>query len=47
MPRRLTRALALALLLAPVLGACNTMEGFGEDLSHLGNAIEGAADDDD
>jgi predicted small secreted protein len=47
MPRRLTLALALAALLAPALSACNTMEGFGQDLSNLGNAIEGEAQEHD
>ena len=43
------RVKAIALLIALILtsfylGGCNTFEGFGEDVSNLGEAIEDAAD---
>ncbi|MBK1698949.1 entericidin A/B family lipoprotein [Rhodovibrio salinarum] len=44
MPRLLAAALLLGLL---SLSACNTMEGFGQDLSNLGNEIEGEAEEHD
>jgi predicted small secreted protein len=34
----------LALLGAPLLGACHTMSGAGEDISKTGQAIEKSAD---
>jgi predicted small secreted protein len=37
MPRALTAALLTALL---ALGACNTMEGFGQDVENAGEEIE-------
>ncbi|MDZ7714245.1 MAG: entericidin A/B family lipoprotein [Rhodovibrio sp.] len=42
MPRALTAALLTALL---ALGACNTMEGFGQDMKNTGEAIEKEAED--
>ncbi len=37
--------IALALLLAPLAAAaCNTVEGFGRDMSEVGDAIEEAAE---
>jgi predicted small secreted protein len=41
----MSRLFLPVLLLAGLLGlsACNTMEGLGQDLSQLGNAIEGEA----
>lgn len=38
-------SLLAAILLAGFLGACNTVEGVGEDIEDLGDAIEDAADD--
>jgi predicted small secreted protein len=38
-----TFATLLALSLAFALGACSTMQGFGEDLQKLGNKIENKA----
>ena len=35
--------IALLLALAFALAACNTMQGFGEDLQKLGNKIENTA----
>lgn len=35
---------SLVLLQAALLGACNTIAGAGEDISHAGHAITGAAD---
>jgi len=36
--------LVLSLLFAPlVAAACNTVEGFGKDMSEVGDAIEDAA----
>jgi predicted small secreted protein len=34
----------LALLGAPLLGACHTMSGAGEDISKTGQALEKSAD---
>jgi predicted small secreted protein len=42
MPRALTAALLTALL---ALGACNTMEGAGQDLENAGEAIEEEAEE--
>ena len=36
---------AVALLLAMSLGACNTMEGAGEDISAAGGAMSDSAED--
>jgi predicted small secreted protein len=36
-------ASAVLLLFAMGLCSCNTMKGFGEDLSHLGDKIAGKA----
>lgn len=36
---------AAALLIALVLGACNTIEGVGEDVSAAGRAIDRTAED--
>jgi predicted small secreted protein len=46
MRRKISLSLALLLLLAvaPVLGACNTTAGAGEDISATGHALTGAAD---
>ncbi|SEB20390.1 MAG: entericidin A/B family lipoprotein [Paraburkholderia sp.] len=40
------RRLALGSLAVALLGlsGCNTMHGFGEDMSHLGNSISNHAD---
>ncbi|WGF89232.1 entericidin A/B family lipoprotein [Marinivivus vitaminiproducens] len=44
--RALTPFLALALLLGTLaLGACNTMEGAGDDLSAAGDAMSDSAED--
>jgi predicted small secreted protein len=46
--RRLTTIsllIILALAASLVLSACHTMEGFGQDLSILGNKITGKADE--
>ena len=45
MPRLFAPVLLLLSLLG--LGACNTMEGFGQDLGNLGRAIEGEAEEHD
>jgi predicted small secreted protein len=44
--RPLTRISLLALVFAAglALSSCHTMEGFGQDLSILGNKITGKAD---
>ena len=39
------RVLLLALLSAFVLSACNTVEGFGRDVSKAGDAVEEAAEE--
>lgn len=39
--KTITTCLALTFLLA--LSACNTMQGFGEDMSKAGNKIENKA----
>ncbi len=46
MRRILHRLSPLLLLLAaaPLLGACNTMAGAGQDLSNTGNAITNSAE---
>jgi predicted small secreted protein len=46
MYKRMMSALTLILLLgaAPLLGACHTTAGVGEDISKAGNAIERSAD---
>ena len=33
----------VAVLAAMLLAGCNTMQGFGKDVSKVGNKIEGAA----
>lgn len=44
--KRLQRfVMALALAAALVGGACNTTEGFGEDMESAGENIQDAADD--
>lgn len=40
---RLFTPLLLALLLSLFLSGCHTARGFGEDIQHLGGAIERAA----
>jgi predicted small secreted protein len=45
MPRRSAALLLLLALVAGALAGCNTAEGFGRDLRHLGEAIEDAAED--
>jgi predicted small secreted protein len=43
-PSLIPAAALLALLaLAPLLGACHTVQGAGEDLSKTGQAIDNAA----
>ncbi len=37
--------LALALLALPILSACNTIEGMGEDVKSTGRGIEDTARD--
>jgi predicted small secreted protein len=37
------RLVLLALSAAALLGACNTVEGFGRDLGTLGDALTGAS----
>jgi predicted small secreted protein len=46
MPKNLMRTLTLLALLgvAPLLGACHTTAGAGEDISHAGKAIEHSAE---
>jgi predicted small secreted protein len=46
MPKHFLRALTLLALLgaAPLLGACHTTAGAGEDISHAGKAIEHSAE---
>lgn len=39
LPRRLT-AILFFILAAPLIGACNTTEGFGRDVEAVGGAIE-------
>lgn len=41
----MTRIAAPILILVLALSACNTAEGFGEDVAATGNAITGAAQD--
>ncbi|MGO2414625.1 MULTISPECIES: entericidin A/B family lipoprotein [Cobetia] len=41
--RRFMMMTGSALLLSLFLGGCNTVEGFGEDLEHLGGSIEDSA----
>jgi entericidin B len=36
---------ALTFLLAAAAAACNTVEGAGQDVQAVGNAVEDAADD--
>lgn len=38
------KKLALCLLSIFVLSACNTMSGFGKDVSKVGNKVESSAD---
>jgi predicted small secreted protein len=47
MRKNLSAALALLLLVgsAPLLGACNTTAGAGQDLSSAGHAVTKAADE--
>lgn len=46
MPSKLVKTCLIAILLAAGLAvsACNTVEGFGKDLSTLGNKITGKAE---
>ena len=47
-PSRVKKIAALAIVavhLAVVLTACNTTEGFGQDVENLGDAIEDSARD--
>ena len=37
-------SLLLLVAYATMLAACNTMEGFGQDVQHVGNKIEEKAD---
>ncbi|MDH2423450.1 entericidin A/B family lipoprotein [Cobetia amphilecti] len=41
--RRFMVMTGTALLFGLLLGGCNTVEGFGEDLEHLGGSIEESA----
>lgn len=43
--RHLLPALLLATCSALALGACNTVEGAGEDIENTGEAIQDSADD--
>jgi predicted small secreted protein len=45
MPKKIVRSLTLLGLLAlgPVLSACNTTAGAGQDISNTGKAIENTA----
>lgn len=43
--RMIIPSVLLAFLLA--LAACNTMEGFGQDMQNLGDDIEGEAEEHD
>lgn len=43
--RRLLPALLLATCSALTLGACNTVEGAGEDIEDAGEAIQDSAED--
>jgi predicted small secreted protein len=38
-------AILFFILAAPLLGACNTTEGFGQDVEAVGEAIEEEADE--
>ncbi|MGH8495607.1 MAG: entericidin A/B family lipoprotein [Gammaproteobacteria bacterium] len=41
-----SRLLAILFVLsAPLIGACNTTEGFGEDVEEAGDAIDDEADE--
>lgn len=42
-PRVLRFGLALLLLAAPLMAACNTTAGFGQDISAAGDAVAGSA----
>lgn len=42
--RRLTALLAVTLLMASAVSACNTIEGAGEDLSAAGEAVDNSAE---
>jgi predicted small secreted protein len=39
------RKLIIALLLLSPLAACNTISGIGQDVSTVGDAVEGAAEE--
>jgi entericidin B len=41
----LARVLVLLGLLSPLLAACNTMEGLGQDVQSGGRSLERSADD--
>lgn len=41
----IARVLFLLGLLGPLLAACNTMEGLGQDVQSGGRAVERSADD--
>lgn len=43
--KRTIALLLLALFSAPILTACNTVEGAGKDVQKVGQKIEGAAED--
>lgn len=43
--KRLTAMLLLAMFSMGTLGACNTMEGLGEDIEEAGDSIEDNAED--
>lgn len=42
--KRIALALAAAFIASMTLSACNTMEGFGQDVQKTGEKIESAAD---
>lgn len=42
---RLLQYILLTLVLLGAVSACNTMEGFGEDVESAGESIEGEADE--
>jgi len=40
---RIVKPLLVTLLFSLLLSGCNTVRGFGDDIQHLGGAIERAA----
>lgn len=39
------KALLAALILVPMLGACNTIQGIGEDVETVGKVVKETAED--